>query len=491
MNPILFFELSESVLTEGAAFDAITTGTFIDMYGRKATFREKDLPKYVDNTKANIEASITDEGEVVGLPIDAIDHDKGDGAGWIVDVELDAERNVIQLKPNWTSIGIEVIEGKIRRFFSATIDMPNKTILGGTLTNWPAIRDKKGKVLLKPVELSRGLFEFDEESFDESSRRCRSAFYDEFGTGDYESDPWVREVFEGHAIVFFESKDWKVEFKISKDGEYTFKPEEDWTEVRQTWVDAMLDNKIVEKITGIFKTNNKPGSDPEKTLSEDNTMTLKMTQEELDTKIADQVAAALGSALEKEFAGFRNAMTEAINPASPEDEDEPVVGEPPKFNILEMFDLGDQEDAAKVEMAKQINDEFEAYRSQVKNESVLQIKKIRRDSYLTEFATKVTSGNADVPYGVPVEAEALKTWLMSLTPDQTEFAKTMLEGFWKSGRVGFEELGHGKNPEGSKELDEATANGLRDGSLTIADLSNPILGLGDLSQYNLAEFKGE
>ena len=491
MNPILFFELSDSVLTEGAVFDAITVGTFIDMYGRKATFRENDLPKYVENTRANIEASITEEGEVVGLPIDAIDHDKGDGAGWIVGVELDAKRNVIQLKPNWTSIGIEVIEGKIRRFFSATIDMPNKTILGGTLTNWPAIRDKKGKVLLKPVELSRGLFELDEESFDESSRRCRTAFYNEYGTGDWEGDPWVREVFEGHAIVYYEGKDWKVEFKINKDGEYAFKPEEDWTEVRQTWIDAMLDGKLVEKITGIFKNSIKPESDPENKLSEDNTMTLKMTQEELDTKIADQVKAALGSVLEKEFAGFRNAMTPAVPPVSPESEDENVVKEPPKFNILEMFDLGDQEDAAKVEMAKQISDEFEAYRSQVKNESVLQIKKIRRDSYLTEFAAKVTSGNADVPYGIPVEADALKAWLMGLTPDQAEFAKTMLEGFWKSGRVEFQELGHARDLEGSIELDETIANSLRDGSLTLADLSNQVLGLGDLSQYNLAEFKGE
>ena len=220
-------------------------------------------------------------------------------------------------------------------------------------------------------------------------------------------------------------------------------------------------------------------------------MTLKMTQEELDTKIADQVKAALGSTFEKEFAGLRDALSQVVRPVSPEGEDENEEGAPPKINILEMYDLGEMEEEAKAEMAKHISDLFEADRAQVRNESVLQIKKIRRDTYLSELATKVTSGNADVPYGVPVEKEELKTWLMGLTPDQAEFAEKMLEGFWKSGRVEFQELGHARDLEGSIELDETIANSLRDGSLTLADLSNQVLGLGDLSQYNLAEFKGE
>ena len=34
------------------------------------------------------------------------------------------------------------------------------------------------------------------------------------------------------------------------------------------------------------------------------------------------------------------------------------------------------------------------------------------------------------------------------------------------------------------------AEGLRRGELTVADLGNPILGLGDLGQYDLSEFEG-
>jgi hypothetical protein len=102
------------------------------------------------------------------LPIDAQGHDKGDGAGWIVGVELVGD--IIRLVPKWTKIGRELIGEGIRRFFSATIDTSNKVVLGGTLTNWPATRDENNRMMLKPIELERGIFTVDElETEPESS----------------------------------------------------------------------------------------------------------------------------------------------------------------------------------------------------------------------------------------------------------------------------------------------------------------------------------
>jgi len=69
--------------------------------------------------------------------------------------------------PQWTSLGRRLIGEKIQRYFSATLDLGKKVILGGTLTNWPATRDKTGRVLLRPIELSSGLFSLNEEAGDE------------------------------------------------------------------------------------------------------------------------------------------------------------------------------------------------------------------------------------------------------------------------------------------------------------------------------------
>jgi hypothetical protein len=148
----LFIELQDDALTDGAAFDGVAFGVFNDMLGREIELDADDAGKYVENTQAAIDATTTESGELVGLPIDAQGHDKGDGAGWIVGIEL--VDGIIRLVPKWTEIGRELISKGIRRFFSATIDVTNKVVLGGTLTNWPATRDKNNRVMLRPIELS-------------------------------------------------------------------------------------------------------------------------------------------------------------------------------------------------------------------------------------------------------------------------------------------------------------------------------------------------
>jgi hypothetical protein len=129
------------------------------MHGAAVKIKDDDLETCLQNTLAAIEATKSESGEIVGLPIDAKGHEKGDGAGWIVGANL--EDGKLRLTPKWTEIGRELIEKGIRRFFSATMDIKNKVILGGTLTNWPAVRDKKGRVLLRPVELQIQIQEVD------------------------------------------------------------------------------------------------------------------------------------------------------------------------------------------------------------------------------------------------------------------------------------------------------------------------------------------
>jgi hypothetical protein len=153
-----------AALTSGRPFDGFAASDpdepFIDMHGNEIAIKPDELPQYLENTRALIEATRTESGELVGLPIDANGHEKGDGAGYIVGVELTG--SVLQFVPQWAEIGLGLLQKGIRRWFSATADIANKAILGGTLTNWPATRKRNGRILLRPIELSKSLFEIEE-----------------------------------------------------------------------------------------------------------------------------------------------------------------------------------------------------------------------------------------------------------------------------------------------------------------------------------------
>jgi len=165
----LFTELTSDILAFGKAFDGLVPSAsgepFVDARGKAVVVSADALPEIYNNTLAAIEATRSESGEIVGLPIDAKGHDKGDGAGWIVGAFLEGDK--IRLLPKWTEIGQNVIGKNIRRFFSPSVDLTNNVILGGTLTNWPASRRRNGQILLRPVELETKIFRLEEVVMDE------------------------------------------------------------------------------------------------------------------------------------------------------------------------------------------------------------------------------------------------------------------------------------------------------------------------------------
>lgn len=157
-----FTELSDSA----KAIDGLAANDddpYISMTGQEVFIKSDHLAAYMENTLAVIESTRSESGEIVGLPIDPEAHNHKGGAGWIIGLELDKARNVIRLLVNWTEKGIELIKGNLSRFFSPSVDTENKIILGGSLTNWPATRNAKGQILLRPVELSQSIKEIDME----------------------------------------------------------------------------------------------------------------------------------------------------------------------------------------------------------------------------------------------------------------------------------------------------------------------------------------
>lgn len=164
LQDVLFAELA---LMAGKPFDGLAVGTFTTMMGDEITITTEDLKKIVSNTKKVINSTKTESGEIVGLPIDEDGHDHKGGAGWIVGVDMSADANVILFTPKWTDIGMDLIVRSIRRYFSATFDLVNLVIMGGSLTNWPASKDKIGRMALRPIELSECLKEITMPKTDE------------------------------------------------------------------------------------------------------------------------------------------------------------------------------------------------------------------------------------------------------------------------------------------------------------------------------------
>lgn len=157
MDNFIFVDLASGV----PSFDGMAAGSFTDMHGKKVTFAPGELSAYIDNTREVLESTRTEGGEIVGLPIDLDGHDHKGGAGWITGVELDPSRPIIKFLANWTQAGSDLIKSNTRRFFSPTVDPSEKVILGGSMTNWPASRDNKHRMMLRPIELSEQIQEID------------------------------------------------------------------------------------------------------------------------------------------------------------------------------------------------------------------------------------------------------------------------------------------------------------------------------------------
>lgn len=495
MNGLFYIDLA--TLKLGKIFDAVVSGSFVDMLGRKVTFKKSDLAAYVKNTMAAIEATTTESGEIVGLPIDARGHEKGDGAGWIVEAKL--EDGKVRLLPKWTEIGQELIQKGIRRFFSPTVDTENKVILGGTLTNWPATRDKKGKILLRPIELEREDFlvvdenqEFGDElkepiedeeaelaeSLNEKSSAVRSAFREQFlpkRDKEIEMTPWVIDVFEDHAIVQDGQKYFSAPFGKDDKGKVTFAKKSEWKEVKKSWVEATLDQ--VRQAIDFFRAQFKDVYKVEKQDSNLEVIEMEMTQEELKELVAGQVTAT---------------MAELMTPPADPDA-EPGDGDPdaePKFDMLKLFEMEDASEEFRAAVKTQMLQYYEEQRALVLDDAAKEIDKVKRESHVSEFSARVTGGTEDDPRGIATEPEELKKFILGLDPDEAKYIQNLLEKLVQGdGIVEFKEIGHGKKQVGTTPIPAYVAEMLDAKELKIEDLSDPMLGLGDVSQYDLAKWQ--
>jgi len=425
----LFSQLSTANLAPGKAFDGLTVVETLDMNGRPVTVTAEELPLYLANTQAAIKAAVGQSGEVVGLPIDAGktgDHDKGDAGGWIVGVELAG--NVLRLVPKWTELGKELISKSIRRFFSATADTVNKVILGGTLTNWPAVRDAQGKMLLRPIELSKSLYELAEAAMDEEMmKQIGQAFVDSMMAAYPDEQHEVVEVADGYLICKSDDGLHKVPYTMSKTGP-VFAPREEWETIEPTVVEAAM-----KFLNGLFK---KPQFRKEREMKLSG-----LTQAERETLVTELAAK------------------------------------------LQTTNSGQLSELA----AKLIKDT----REQALTEFRQQAERVQREGGIAELSARLVQGSLEAPRGLKnVTADDLQKHLTALPSDEAKYFSDLLGGIVRDGLVEFTELGHGRKMTTLQPVpDFAKASliaALKAGSTPAKYFE--LAGLGDPAHYDLTPF---
>lgn len=455
---------ADDPLTEGRPFDGLVAGTFVDMGGTKFEFTDEDLVEIVANTRRAIEATRTESGEIAGLPIDARGHEGGDGAGFIVDVEL--VDGVIRFTPVWTKIGVELVGEKIRRWFSATIDTLRNLAIGGTLTNWPATRDNKtGEILLRPIELAqlkqpiyRADFQ-EEESLDDRVDSIHYAWWMQEETTDGpRSFVASGGVFEDYVIIDRSEGGFaRVPYAISEDGDVTFADESQWEPVRREWVDMIRDF-----LRSAFRMdhqkpvdNRKPPTDPQDGNSKrEESMVEKVAITELGD--ADKQAVIMGIMAE--------------------------LGLDPEA-YAENGDLGES-------MAKLVD-------AAADRKVAVAVEQSAREAEIAQLSKDLTGGTESNAVGLPVKDEKLTEFLTSLSDEQRETAAEILSAILENGLTEFGEAGHSDRRSGGTKLPEKHAVDLKLflGENEVATVSEyfdlNVDILGKQSDYDLSEFVKE
>lgn len=418
-------------------FDGMASGDFTDFRGQNVHIDPRSLIEIVQKTKLAIQSTRTESGEIVGFPIDEDGHDHKGGAGWIVDVELDQSGTKIIFTPKWTQIGIDLIKKNIRRFFSVSVDLVNKVIMGGSLTNWPATRDaKSGQIMLRPIELSMNLYAIKENAmaeFEGMTREKMCAAIKKHKADNPDDDS----ISEEDVDALDEMSDAGVTklFKVVS-GKSKKKSEMSVSGMR-----AGL-SKIASTITDFVSSLR---SDP------------KVAEEELD----DEEDTELDEEDSDDEEG-ENEMVKHDFTASP--------------TMTELLRTPE----AVLELGKM---------AELKAQEFLAVERSKVD--VVEFASTLVGGTKDKPYGLPIPASEVVEVLLSLPDGQREAVKRLLTKTLNA--VNFAEKGYdGEFLFGRPRLPVEYRQSLQmwlDAGKTADSFFKENVELGKATDFNLSEFQ--
>ena len=493
------YNLDEDGLYRGKDFDALTAGTFWPgNWPVEVTFIEAELDAYLENTQLAIEKNVDEDGKIIGLPIDAGGHSHNEAAGWIIDAFLennDDGRKILRFSANWNEIGVDLIASNQFRWFSGDIDTVNKVVLGGTLTNWPAIKAEDGGNLLRPVQLENGRQIIqagtdEDESVTQFVRKIIEAFqaHDPFA--------WVLEVFDDHIIVDVEASLFSIDYQMV-DETPVFSEKKKWVEVKQVFIEAENDGdkpgflaRIAENIKKRKVTSDKTA--PVKPAATKDPLPITPPIEE---EIPDG-----GSPMDL----TQEQLLQAYETILPREEGESDADYLVRFEAFKeagisteapLFATGLKDVSAKNE--ELVKAEIARLQAKQSRDVEAAIARMEHAEKIAQFATAVTTqGLADYRGGLPVDPELLRGLMLTLNPVQLSEFTTIVEAVVKNGLVSFEEAGHGKKKTGHVQLSTHIKANLNEW-LKVED--NNVTGfftinadvLGEMAEYDLSEFEKE
>jgi hypothetical protein len=430
MQKFFYVDLAEGK-TARRQFDGMKAGKFTSMDGRGVEFLPADMGAFLEGTKAAIEATRSETGVIVGLPIDMKNHDHGNAAGWITDAALAGD--VMRFTADWTQAGADLIGAGLQRFFSPSVDMQNKAIIGGSLTNWPATR-ANGKTLLRPIELSTGVYSL-ETSLDERLSMIYEAFDKQFNQASMDPNAApakdsedmgmtyeIEEVFDGYVITkeCATEKLFRATFTEDPAVGVKFQAQPEWTEVKITYEDVTAAN---------------PADAP-----------------------ADPNAA----------------------PADATPAPAPVAAASIPQSTPALAELSETQIAALVD--ERVNVRIAEL-----------ARKADRERDTLAFSEKICNGTKETPIGLAVPPAELCAILLDLPDEGAAKVKTLLEHVARVGVVNFSERGHSQITENKPELTGDAARLLKTWVKSGREVAeffsvNPELKLNP-ADYNLSEFQ--
>lgn len=114
-------------------------------------------------------------------------------------------------------------------------------------------------------------------------------------------------------------------------------------------------------------------------------------------------------------------------------------------------------------------------------------KKAETEKHVEDFIALALPGGSAANL-LPLDPEVVRSTLLRMSEEDRTAVINLMETVAEKGTVVFEEEGHDDEVEGKTPLPEYIKKKLASEELSLKDLTNPMLGLGDLSEYDLSEF---
>jgi len=530
MKRISAAEVSEFLFaeaSEGKAVEVLRTGEFVDRNGKTVKVADEDLDTFV--------ASFEEGTAGQEVPID-VNHERAEAAGWVRKVWRDGDRLLASV--DWNDVGRKLVGDKVYRYLSATIDLAKKVIKSISLVNFPAVKG------LQPVELGEsGVYALEETKpvalGDFLQSRIHKIFTtiadDLAGAGHVTVEERIAlSGAIGAALKAFADTVGEVGTKVipvSVSGPEIWFAEEAELVIRKEGSEIILYSSDESKVLGRFPFGSGKEYGSEEAAREAAAKREKQVQyfkreggamtkdwAELQgniqaiigawgkwagsfTKCEQVLAGKPGITDEKALCAWLHKQGEGKWPAE---------GQEYYPNVLELQAIADavapmiakleeeeqMNEKELAEMREKIRKEYEVelaaqqkqmaeMREKVRAEVEAELKqKFARRATLVEFVGQVTGGE----HGLSSKPEDIIALLEALPGDQERQA---MMAMLKAKVVDFGEHGSGREGSGGKKaLPKEYADALDAFEMKLLDLRDPVLNLGDLSEYDLSKWQG-